>query len=441
MKIRNETRRYYLLILFLGVSWGLNAQDQSRTFSLEEIWRLAQQNNQVVQVAESGVELAKQQVAVQKLNHLPGINTSLNVFYLGDVTIYDPDFTNLMKVDIPHLGNTFTIQAQQLIFKGNMINRSVELASLQQQLAELKAQEANQSIKFLVTGSYLDLFRLYNQQSVYRKNIELAAIRLKNIRAMHKQDLVTKDDVIRTQLMVTNLQIALEQIDNQIHIVNDQLTTSTGIDKEIIVIPDSTILLDRPWVEALEEYQTKAHQNYVGLLEARQQAKIAKKAVAITKADQSPAISLFAGNSLQRPLTSNTPVVDKYSNGWQVGASLSFNISSLYTSRKKIQLNQLQLAQSQEAVVLQEQNACLAVNAAFASYEIAVSQLKALDENKRLANENYRMIEKKYENQLALLIDMLDASNSKLSAELQYANAEINILFAYFKLLNATGIL
>jgi outer membrane protein TolC len=39
------------------------------------------------------------------------------------------------------------------------------------------------------------------------------------------------------------------------------------------------------------------------------------------------------------------------------------------------------------------------------------------------------------------MIDMIDASNAKLDAELQHTNAEINILFTYYKLLKSSGTL
>ena len=83
----------------------------------------------------------------------------------------------------------------------------------------------------------------------------------------------------------------------------------------------------------------------------------------------------------------------------------------------------------------------MATQAAYLKYNEAVSQKTTYLESKRLAEENYKIIEKKYLNQLALITEMLDASNSKLEAELQYVNSEINILQAYYNVLKTVGTL
>ena len=40
---------------------------------------------------------------------------------------------------------------------------------------------------------------------------------------------------------------------------------------------------------------------------------------------------------------------------------------------------------------------------------------------------------------MALVTEMLDASNQLLDAELQLANARINVIFNYYKLKNTSG--
>ena len=58
-----------------------------------------------------------------------------------------------------------------------------------------------------------------------------------------------------------------------------------------------------------------------------------------------------------------------------------------------------------------------------------------------LADQNYAVVKNRYDNDLALLTDMLDASNMKLSADMALVNARINMLYNYFKLKYITNTL
>jgi outer membrane protein TolC len=57
----------------------------------------------------------------------------------------------------------------------------------------------------------------------------------------------------------------------------------------------------------------------------------------------------------------------------------------------------------------------------------------------RLANENYRIINNRYLSELVLISEMLDASNTKLNAELQVVNARLNVIYNYYCLQRAIG--
>ena len=59
----------------------------------------------------------------------------------------------------------------------------------------------------------------------------------------------------------------------------------------------------------------------------------------------------------------------------------------------------------------------------------------------RLARQNYQVVSDRYLNQLALITDMLDASNIRLNAELQEVDARINIVYAYYKMKYIAGTL
>lgn len=44
------------------------------------------------------------------------------------------------------------------------------------------------------------------------------------------------------------------------------------------------------------------------------------------------------------------------------------------------------------------------------------------------------MVSRRYQNGLAIVTDLTDAANMRLDAELQLANARINLVYAYYNL-------
>lgn len=428
-----------IFILSLRLVQSAVAQDSTcRVIPLAELFDLTQKNSQQIKVAAAGVEIAQQTVEVARLQQLPTFSASLSGGYLGDVALIDKDFSKSTTVPMPHFSNSFGIQASQLIFKGKAVQNSISAASLQEKLAGLNLERNLQDMKLLVASYYFDLYRLYNQRSVYDQNIVLAKERLKYIQKLYDQGMVTRNDIIRSELQLSNLNLAVIVLNNNINILNKQLTTAIGLPATTLILPDTTLLSAMPVVNSLAYYQQQALQHYPAIQITEVNTALAEKSLNIIKAERSPAVSLYAGNSLTRPVVTGTPL-DKYSNGWQAGVSLSFDLSSIYKTPTRIKQGALQIEQLKQAEELQRQNTEVTVNAAYVRHNEAIAQQNTLEKNRQLANENYRIIETKYLNQMALIIDVLDASNAKLDAELQQTNAEINILYTYYVLLNAAG--
>ena len=97
--------------------------------------------------------------------------------------------------------------------------------------------------------------------------------------------------------------------------------------------------------------------------------------------------------------------------------------------------------QAADAYTLTLQNVDTAVNSAYLKYNEMIARLQIAGEAKTLADENYKIIEAKFLNQLAIQAEMTDASNQKLEAALQEVNAEISVLFQYYNLMKTVGTL
>ena len=92
------------------------------------------------------------------------------------------------------------------------------------------------------------------------------------------------------------------------------------------------------------------------------------------------------------------------------------------------------LKQAEEQQKLEEERVNNAVQSTYMDYQTATAERRAQKKSVELADQSYDVTANRYRNGLALLTDMLDASNSKLSADLGLVNAEIDVLYNYYKL-------
>lgn len=437
MKYRIGTVICICLALFSSIA---NAQELiPQELSLNDVIARAMQHHQQLKISQANMDVSEQQIKVAKLQQLPSATLSANGFYLSDATLYSTELDKIREVKMPHFGNTYALQASQLLSKGGMVNKSIQIAELRMQLAELDLKKDEQSIKFLVISNYLDIYKLHNQLKVYEQNKKLAQIRLENLTKMSEEQMITRNELIRAELLIKNIEQAILTLNNNLAILSNQMSYALGLPQNILIIPTEQI--DNKIVDSIDKYIEMAHLQHQALATATTNINFAKKSIGISKAEYYPTIAAFAGYNMQRPMTSVQPAVDLYANTWQSGISVSFNIDNLYKTKQKIRLGEQQGKMAEEAFVLIEQNVNISVYAAYTKYQEALKQSEIMTEAKKLATENYNIVEAKYLNQLAITAEMTDAANARLEAELQHINSTITVLFQYYNLIKSTGTL
>lgn len=436
MKLKNTLTLLLLSLFFFQAT----AQTTERTLVLDEVVQMALDNHTQLKLSSENILIARQQTKNAALQKLPNITASANAFYLGDALILDKDLSKIATVSMPHFGNTYSIQASELIYKGGLVRKSIEVSELREQLAELDLEKDEQHIKFLVMSNYLDIQSIINQKNVFLNNRKLATERLENVKKFYKQGMVTRNEIIRGELLLKNLEQGILTLDNNRASLNYQLATAIGLSPDVLIVPTASLSREAA-DEGLNYYLDRARQNHPFLKYAQAGIELANKNIEIINTDRKPTIAAFGGYDMARPVTSSLPAQDFYTNTWQAGLSISYNIDNLYKTKEKEQLGKLQLNQARNVLVLQQENLDVQTNAAYLKWQEAVQQARLNKESEELASENYKIIEAKYLNQLALQADMIDATNAKLEAELRYANSEINVQYQYYNLMKTTGTL
>ena len=422
--------------------------------SLDELYALADENSQSIKVYETGRESAAESVKAARNAMLPDVNLSLSGSYIGNATLMDRSFSTrgtteihyaiapytglaaLGKQDTPHWGNNFAFEASQGLYTGGALSAGIRMAELSEQMATLDVQKNRQEVRFLLTGHYLNLYKLSNQIKVLDKNIELTREVLKNMEARLEQGTVLKTAITRYELQLQTLELSKTQLSDAASILNHQLVTTLHLPASTIITPDSTLLTDfLPNSEDPEVvWQVLAAQSNVGLKQASIATELAEQQLKLAKASNRPHIALIAEDHLGGPYTNDLIPVDANANAWFVGLGVQYELSSLWKNNRYVRKARLDVRKAEESLALAREGIENGVQANYVDFMTAFSEVRTQEKSVELANQNYVVTLNRYQNDLALLTDMLDASSVKLSADLALVNARINLLYNYYKL-------
>ena len=124
-----------------------------------------------------------------------------------------------------------------------------------------------------------------------------------------------------------------------------------------------------------------------------------------------------------------------------MGVGVKYPISSLFKQNKKLHQAKVGIARSEEHLQVTTESLNNQMQQAWTLYQQTFEDLDTQRKSVQLAQQNYQVVNDRYLNQLALITDMLDASNIKLNAELQEVDARINIVYAYYKMKFIAGTL
>lgn len=423
-----------LIVLCSAVLCSQYLCAQSRTMGIEEMFRLADENSKSIQTYRTGKEVADENLKAAKAQRLPDISASLSGSYWGNGKLWDRDFSNATKIDMPHWGNNFALEAQQVVYAGGAISSGIELAELEKQLAEMDWQKNRQEIRFLLVGHYLNLYKLHNQIEVLHKNLELTDQLIANMQARLEEGTALENDITRYELQRETLRLQLAKVEDACKIANHQLVITLHLPEGTVVQPDTT--LNDSQIQTMSEanWQELAAQNNLNLQQAETGIKVNRQRVKMERSERLPKISLVAAEHLDGPITIEVPVLDNNFNYWYVGVGVKYNISSLFKNNRKLKAARLNVRKAQETYELAQEQTNHAVQESYVNFLTSFTDLRTQQKSVELADQNYSVTSNRYQNDLALLTDMLDASNMKLSADLGLVNARINVIYNYYKM-------
>ncbi len=431
--------RFLALMLVVPAAIAAKAQSERR-MTVDDLFQLVESNSKTLQETKISVEFAQKGIEAARSQRLPDVNATLSASYNGNVVVMDRDFTNANGYSSPHFGNTFALEAQQVVYAGGAIDAGIRMAELQRDLAKTGHRMNSENQRFMALGQYLDLYKIQNRMQVMEQNINLTQRLIDDIRAKHEQGMALKNDVTRYELQMETLRLGLRRLQDQRTVLNHRLCNTVGL-QDVMIVPDTTITASALSDEGMNYWNEAALASSTRMEQSQLSTRLAEQQLRLAKSEMLPKVAIVAADNFSGPFTYDIPPLDKNINYWYVGVGVKYPVSSLFKKSKKLEQARIGIRQSQEQQHVVAESLDNQIHEAWTLYQQSFADLDTQRKSVQLARQNYEVVNERYLSQMALITDMLDASNIRLNAELQEVDARINILYAYYKMKYIAGTL
>lgn len=428
-------------ITFLLLITSLSAQEIKR-LTLKEAMELSVKNSKQLQLDSLKIQALEFKKNQAQNAMLPVLSVSSSYARLSNNI---PPF----EISIPGMGS-FAIQTnfpnqynnrvslQQPIFQGLRNWNTVKAIDQQKLAIGMDTQKDLQDNKLNIIQAYYNLYKLQQAKILLDSNIAQTQVRVDDIIKFKNAGLMLNNDVMRAELQKTNLLVTKADIESAITITSYNMSIFLGLkpDTKIEVESPDPIELGATPVDALVSSSMVDRAE----LKAQQfRSKGANFAIKAARSAYMPIISAIGNGVYSNPNQRFFPMQDKFKATWDVGVSLSWNIMQLYTARAVVGEAKNQKAQLAQLTEQIKDGISIEVNSNFEAVKVAQLKIDLAIKAIAQAKENKRILDNRFDSQVALLSDVLEADQLLLQAQTNLLNAQADAAIAQYKLQRSLG--
>ena len=310
------------------------------------------------------------------------------------------------------------------------VYKAMSMTKTDIELAVEKSRASKQDLVNQVTKAYYQLMLAQDSYEVLQKSYKLAEDNYNVVNAKYQQGAVSEFDKISAEVQMRSVKPNVISAGNAVTLSKLQLKVLMGITEDF----------DLKIADNLANYETDLFANQLNELN--------EGLVNNTTMKQFDLNMKMLNQNLKSLKTNFMPTLGMnysyqyqslYNNNWNVGVSVSYPLSSLYKNNHKIKESKLMVSLRKNEEEQKMQGIRVDVRSAFLRHREALQRVEALKLSVRQAEENYRIMQNRYLNQLAILTDLLDANSVRLNVELQLVNARTRVIYTYYQLQKACG--
>jgi len=407
--------------------------------SIQEAIKIAKENNDWISMAKINKEVSESELKETKSHVLPHIVAGASGKKLSNVTLYEHGLHDSESLPPPpsNYQANFGMEASFNLYSGGKHEATIEESEIKTKLSDIKIQQQSGSISLQVIQNYLEILRLSKLDSLHKEQINREELRLKNINSLYKNGKVTRSDVLRAEINLSNEQFARKENQSDIQIFHNRLNVLLNLPEEMkLVLSDTAIVKEVPnWLN-IENF---SEENAYNFLSAKQNSELQQAKIKSAKSNYYPSIELISAYEYNYPNYLKYPNVDQaYSIGF-IGFKMQYSLSSLYQNNHKVRAEKQHLEELKTNENAVRDNLKLEISSLKIKLEDTKEKMEIAEKNIEQSKVNLKIVNTKYFNQLALLTDLLEADNLYLQSKYKLIEAQTSLLNYYYQILYTTG--
>jgi outer membrane protein len=423
-----------LLVILFCLVCPADAEDSTAMFTLESSIRRALEKSTAVQAALQGVVAAKEREKGQFTEFLPKFSAGYSYTRQDNETKLDSFVLN------PQDTYEFSATVNQPIFRGFNLITKYRVAGLELDISRFELEQTRQDIILRAKEAYFGVLRAERLLRVAEDAVTRLTAHAEVARNFYDVGMTPKNDLLEAEVELANAKQELVVAENRLQEVSAEFNTllRRPIDAPVVL---EDILTYEPITQDYESCWETAKQSRRELKVADLQVEIGERNVQIVRKDYMPEVN-FQGsyNKLgdDPDVRGGEGIVDPDS--WNVMLSATWTFWEWGKTRHGVKEQLSFLAQAKEQRKQVEDDIRLEVKRAYLRLRDSGKAIFTVKKAIEQAQENLRMNEERYKEQVATSTEVLDARTLLSETETNYYNALSAYNIAKAKLYRAMGV-
>jgi len=433
------TLKRFIVPVMLLTFFTLNAaRAQDRVITLDEALKLGVANSNVVKLSKARIDQAISQYNQAKDNILPTGKASFT-YDRAEIPANKLDF-GANSLSLPKSADAFLgiVSVNETIYGGNRLKYAEQSTELLAQISRVDAENDKDAVAYDIINQYYNLYKVLKSKKVVEQNLAVVDQQIKQAQRFFDQGIVTKNDVLRFQLQRANIELNGIDLETNRKIVNYNLNILLGLPEGTQLAINDIAEPDRQVAPVSNYIDTAlAVRSEVRSLDLRSQ--VAETNVKTIKANALPSVAASAAAYYVDTQIDPFPQSGKYILPLTVGVGVSWNFSALWTNKNKVAEAKVQQDEVSLNKLITMNNIRREVNQDYQTYTMALDKIKLLQTSIEQAGENNKILESKYQSNIASATDRADAETLLYQAQINLELAKADAGLAYYTLIKSTG--